>query len=368
MSEESAAEQQMLPPAARALIARAAGADLRAHAALDGAIRELGAQVQHRIDDRTRAAIERQIDAFVNAADAELRQRATRLLLARRLPLVAEALNAPAPPAIDRLAAAGLLADAELVGETLARAQLRHLADAMPPVDARTDGDERPSLLVRLSRSPDRLVAASAAGVLAGESRRTAAGEVTTSAGDPLPLPLHTRLLWRVAAALVARTPLSGEEAQALERALAEAVQRGLAALSDGDRLEASAMRLAAAIDCGPDELQPLIEEALDDRRPLLFAALLAHGLDMPIDAARELLTDPDGERLWLALRALALPRDAIARIGYRIAEADPRRDVEAFADALDTVMAIAPDVAARAVAVLRLPLEYRRALACLAR
>jgi hypothetical protein len=73
-----------------------------------------------------------------------------------------------------------------------------------------------------------------------------------------------------------------------------------------------------------------------------------------------------DGAQLWVALRALALPREAIARVGVALCEADPRRDVEAFAEQLDAIMAIATDDARAALAGLRLPGDFRAAIAAL--
>jgi hypothetical protein len=226
------------------------------------------------------------------------------------------------------------------------------------------DTPETPSLIVRLARSSDRVVAGAAAAVLAGESARRAANENGSLAGTGLPAELHHRLVWWVAAAVRERAvgEAAGEVA-ALDRALAEAAARNLAAHDEGERLEAAAMRLATAIDAGGDELPVLIVEAIRDRRLPSFVALLAHALGVPYELVRELVLEPAGDRLWLLLRALEVPRDAVAAIGYALSEADPRRDVESFAEMLDTIVGIEPEAARNAIAPLRLHPDYRAAL-----
>jgi hypothetical protein len=172
--------------------------------------------------------------------------------------------------------------------------------------------------------------------------------------------------VWWVAAATRERALADEAEAPGLDRALAEAAIRNLAAHDEGARLEALAMRLAAALALEADELPPLLLEALRDRRLTLFVALLADALGVAYELVRELVLDPGGERLWLVLRALELPRDAVAEIGYRLSEADPRRDVEAFADQLEAIASVAPEAARAAVAPLRLHPDYRAALRAL--
>lgn len=204
--------------------------------------------------------------------------------------------------------------------------------------------------------------------MLIAESRRRG-GEGGALAGTDLPAELHHKLVWLVAAALRERhAAMAGDAIDTLDRALSEAAHRSLAAHDEGDRVEAAAMRLAAAIDAQPRELPEMLNEALGDRRVALFTALIAHALGLRHEIARELVFDPAGDRLWLALRAIDLPRTAIARIGYALSEADPRRDLESFADALDAIMGIAPDTARAALAPLRLDADYRSAMLALER
>ena len=125
-------------------------------------------------------------------------------------------------------------------------------------------------------------------------------------------------------------------------------------------------MRLATAIDAPQDELAELMTEALGDRRVTLFAGLLAHALGIDYAAARDIALDTAGDRLWVALRSLDFGRAAIARIGVALCEADPRRDVEAFADQIDAIMAIEPGEARAALAPLKLPADFRAAILAL--
>ena len=67
-------------------------------------------------------------------------------------------------------------------------------------------------------------------------------------------------------------------------------------------------------------------------------------------------------------MRAADLSRDEIARVALSLAEADPRRDIEAFADRLDAIAALAPAAARDMIAPLTIPRELREAVRALAR
>ena len=127
-------------------------------------------------------------------------------------------------------------------------------------------------------------------------------------------------------------------------------------------------MRLAAAMDARPNELAAVLVESIGDRRLSLFVAVLAQALGIAFDQVRAITLDPEGDRLWLALRAIDLDRPTIARIGLALSEADPRRDIESFADALDDIMAIGAEDARAALAPLALNRDFRLALRALAR
>ncbi|HWK36915.1 DUF2336 domain-containing protein [Sphingomonas sp.] len=364
MSETSVSGPGQLGPGARALLARAAGADARARVALYAAIDDVFLPSDARLDERTRAALTGLIESLVAAIEGDVREHAAGLLVGRGESETAEALGGAGRRVADRLSDAGLLRDPELIGECLARVRCELIAAALP-AEAPTH-PESVSLLVRLSGSPDRVVAASASAVLSGESHRRAIGEGGIASGSGLPAAVHQRLAWQVAAALRERTA-TGSPA-ALDRALIEATLRNIAANDGHDRLELSAMRLARAIDAQADELPALIEESLRDRRVTLLVAFLAHALGIDYDDSRAMVLDPAGERLWLVLHALEMSRTMIARIGYRLCEADGRRDVDAFADALDIVASIDPATARQAIAQIRLHPQYRAALRALDR
>ncbi|MFC3581231.1 DUF2336 domain-containing protein [Sphingomonas hylomeconis] len=344
------------------LIARAAAADLRGRARLATAIDDFFLASDGRLDDRIRASIQQTLAALVATIEAGIATHAARLLLARDAVPLATALQQPAPSVLDRLSDAGLLRDSDLMAELIARA--RHdLTAAALPAEAPSQADA-PSLLARLASHSDGVVASAANALFAAEGRRH--GLLDGVAQSDLPAELHHRLVWWVAAALRERIPVRDDLA-ALDRALAEAAVRSLTAHDEGERLEAAAMRLAAAYDAGAGELPDLLLEALGDRRLALFTALLAQATGLGYEQVRALTTDPDGALLWLMLRALELDRTAIARIGLALCEADPRRDLEAFAASLDSIMAVPIDDAWAALAPLKLHPDYRAALAALA-
>lgn len=349
---------------ARTLLAHVAGADGRARQTLAAAIDDFFLPDDARLDERARVALARLLRALAETVEGEIRGHGVRLLTTQGETALAGAL-AENTGAFDRLAATGLLRDSELMAELIARVRQDLLANA---IQARANDDsDRPSLINRLVEHPDRVLAQGAMAVLIAESRRRALPEHGPLTQTDLPAELHHRLVWWMAAALRA----SGAEADhgplaALDRALAEAAQRSLAAHDEGDRLEAAVMRLAVAIDAPAAELAGLMTEALGDRRVTLFAALLAHALGVDYETARDLTFDTASGRLWVALRALGLPREAIARLGVALSEADPRRDLEAFADQIDTIMAIEVADARDAMAALRLPRDYRAAIAAL--
>lgn len=343
----------------QALVVRAARAAARADADLAVAITDFFLIDTARLDERTRHALGETVRGVVGVVEVALRRHAARLLAGRGAPERAEALLTRGPDAMARLLRAGVLRDAELMEELLARVRLSLIAAALPMASA---GPDEPSLLARLAGAPDLVVARAAQALLAAENRGRAAWEEGDYASTELPAALHQRLVWWVAAAI-----REGDE-DAVDRAVVEAALRAIASHDEGERVDAVAMRLARAIDPRADELPDLLVEAIGDRRPAFFAALLAHALDMPHDRARALMLDPEGDRLWLALRAVGVDRTAIARIGLALSDADAARDIEALADQLDAIAAVVPADARAALAPLSLHRDYRAAIAALAR
>ena len=338
------ADPATLTAADRAALARA-----RADARLSGAIDDLFIPDDARLDEQTRIALARLLDGTVSAIEIELRRQAARLLAARGGTVAAEALLTGGG-ASHRLIGAGLLRDEALVEALIARVQHDLVAAALPVT---VTGPDDASLLVRLAAVPDRVVATAARALLVADSR----------GGLALPAEVQHRLVWWVAAAIRPASP----EPDA-DRAIAEAAVRSLGAHDEGESGEAVAMRLAAAIDARPEELAPLLLEALGDRRLSLFLAVLAQALGLDFAQAQALVLEPEGERLWLALRAAQLDRATVARIALALSDADPRRDIEAFADELDRIAAVEPGEARLALAPETLNRDFRAAIRALAR
>ena len=321
---------------------------------------------EHRLDEQTRFAAHNRLDAVIGAVEREIRDHASRLLQSRDATALVGALEA-AGEAASMLRNSAALRDSGLIEEILAAVRLELIGAALP-VEARDDADEE-SLLARLVQAPDRLVAAGALSVLGADSRRRAVADPDLLSGGDLDAEHYHRLVWLVCAAIrVSMQVPQGTDPAPADSALTQAARRSLAAHDEGERPEAAAQRLAQALAPSPSELPGLLEEALEDRRIILFTALLARAMDADYDFARELVLSPAPERLWVALRGLDLPRPTIARIGYALCEADRRHDVEHFADMIDTIMALPIDEARGASVPTKLDREYRRALAALGR
>ena len=344
-------------------VSRAEDARLRAEARLTGTIADFFLDADARLDDRTRLMLAQVLGAIVGAIEWDIRRHAARLLAGTGATRAGEAiLKAGAGTVLQRLTRAGLLRDEELMDELIARVRHDLIAASLPVEVAEPD---EASLLVRLAGVPDSVVASAASALLAAESRRRVANEQGSVGGSELPAELHHRLVWWVAAAIRDGVKMATRES---DRAITDAAQRSLAAHDEGERPDAVAMRLAAALDARPNELAAVLVESIGDRRLSLFVAVLAHALGIAFDQARAITLEPEGDRLWFALRALDMDRPTIARIGLALSEADPRRDIEAFADALDAIVAIAVEDARASIAPLALNRDFRMALRALAR
>lgn len=336
-------EQTQSDAGAAAILTRAERADAAEARRLQAAIDDFFLPDDARLDDETRAALGERVAQAVGAVEQEIAVFAERTI------------GQPLPRAtLPRLLASGLLRDAPLMAELIGRTRQDLLADALhatvPPFD-------RSHLLARLTECPDGVVAASATAMLGAENRARQRRADLSHA-------VHQRLVWWVAAALRER----GAPDPALDRALADAAARSIAANVAADRLETAAMRLAAAIDPRSDELADLLVGALADARPGLFFAVVAHAASLDFHAARAIALEPEGDRLWLVLRAQGVGRADIARVGLILSEADRRRDVESFADLLDSIAAVECEDAATALAPMRLHPEFRAALRALTR
>ena len=347
-----------------ARLAAARSARARAAHRLAGSIDDFFLAEDARLDERTRIAVGRLLGGIVRGIETDIRRHAARVLAGRGSDDRAEALLRGHDDVVDRLTQAGLLRDRRLMDELIARIRGDILADALPVDSVEAD---LPSVLVRLADSGDGVVAAGARGLLSAEARRRSSDNAGAVASD-LPAELHHRLIWWIAASIREAMVATQGDDTATDRAIVEAAQRSLAAHDEGDRAESIAMRLALAIDARPGELAPLLVEALRDRRLILFIACLGSALDLDYDSARAIVLEPAGDRLWLALRALDLDRPTVARIGLSLAEADPRRDLERFAEEIDAIVAIPVDVARSALAPLTLHHDLRLAIDALTR
>lgn len=349
------------------LLARGAADDVRADRRIFTAIDDFLLADDARLDDRLRARLSATLSAVIGGIEDGLRQHAARLLAADGQTAMVQAI-ADGPGRVQTiLTHLGLINDPALIRELLARVREIALADALATVDA--DEQTAPGVLMRIAEQADPVIAAAAAALMAAEAIRRDAATPGAIPRSDLPAELHHRLVWRAAAALRAAAPVTTTAmAAALDRALTGAALRSIAAHDEGDRAEAAAMRLAVAIDAAPDEMPVMLVEALGDRRVGLFSALLAHALGMAYDGAREILLDPVPDRLWLALRALDIDRATIARIAVMLCEAEPRRDVERFAEQIDAIALIHPDQARAGLAQARLHPDFREAVMTLAK
>ena len=339
------------------LAARIGAAEARAQAELDAAIADLAIADGLRLDDRTRLDIDTMLGTLVTTLGSTLRRHACRLLADRDIDGVA-ALR-PVADLMPALLATGLLHDRALVAALVGRARHDRIAAALPL--AMAEGDA-PGLLIRLAGAADGDVADAALTMLGLDGRRREGWERGEPGPADLPVPLHADLAWRIAAALRA-TDATAAVARATDRALATATVRLLAGYGEAERADGVALALAMAITPRQDDMAPLLVAAIDDRRLDLFTALIAYRLDIAMPDMRAIVVDPVGDRLWLALRALSLERTPLARIALALADADPRRDIDAFAIQLDAIAAIPPQEAAAALAPLALPAAFHVAI-----
>ena len=298
-----------------------------------------------RLDERTRSAVRERLSAVVGAIERELRLGAAQRLTARAATGIAAAIANPGRSLLAVLTGAGMLTDADLICELIGQVGLAQLATDFHAV---TGGNDRPSLLVRLADCPEPPVADAATRLLAAINDARSGVPVLSD-------PYHAPLCWAVAAALAREA--GGDADQAV-------VEATLDLLGSSPALDeqVAATALARAIAARPDELGDLMLEALGTHAPALFVALLAEAVALPATAVRDALLDRDAARLLVMLHAAGLARDAMARIGVALAQADPRRDLERFADLLDASAAVSQAEAAAALAPLAWPLPFRRA------
>ncbi|GAA0459366.1 MULTISPECIES: DUF2336 domain-containing protein [Sphingomonas] len=328
-----------------ALLSHAAARGMRAQVRAAPPVAALFAPPTDPLDDRTRAALSERLERLVRTSADRLAEVAAARLDAAAEPALAARIRGEAEQVWDRLAAVPTLWDETLLAELLAETRLALLAAALP-VRAPFNPDQ-PSLLARLAHSDDALIAEAAKLLLLHGS----GGEYATL----------QQLCWPIAAAL-RQNATDPEEIALLDRALISAVEQ----LRGQDNEAPAAARLARALRRDVATLPELIEQALSDRRLELVVALVADAGGLGTRAVRDLVLERDPAPLCMLLRALDLPRETLARIGFALCEADPARDLDAFADLIDEVAAVPLQAAWRAVAAMALPAGYRTALLAL--
>ncbi|MDJ0276174.1 DUF2336 domain-containing protein [Sphingomonas sp. 2R-10] len=343
------------------LLDHVAAAERAGHRRLRAAADHFHVPDDARIDDRTAAALDSTMRATVAGVDAGIRDHAARLLTSRGEAALAQGLRTAGSP-FDRVVRAGLFRDAALFGELYARVRMDALARALPVTVAA--GGDGPTMVARLAQASDRLIAGAAVGMLAAQARRASVVDGVPAAVD-LIRSHHARIAWWVAAALREMAG-AGDRIAELDAALAESVRRAIDAQGELVPLEIAAMRLALAVEPQGDEVPALLGEAIGDGRLVFFTAIVARASGLAFERVRDLVIDPDSARLWVVLRALAVDRATIARIGFALAEAEPVRDVEAFADRIDSIMAVTPGAARVALAPMALDAEYHAAMLAL--
>ena len=106
---------------AKALLARAAASETRAHKGLMVAVEDFFLPEEARLDERTRSALSALLRGLVDTVEAEIREHGARLLTGQSEARLAAALIEPGASVLARLSRSGLLHDPELMAELLAR-------------------------------------------------------------------------------------------------------------------------------------------------------------------------------------------------------------------------------------------------------
>ena len=351
------------------LLARGAGDDVGADRRILASIADYFVDDDDRIDDQSRSRLAAMLSTLIHAIERELRQFAARQLSAVGTDGLAALLGDDNLVVLDRLSASGGLRDGPLMRELLARARQDILTSSLPA--NATEDAARPEILIQLRDVADAVVASAASALHVAEARRRFAPESGAMHRSDLPAELHHQLVWAATAAIREHilSRAGAEDATgALDRALTDSALRNFATHDEGARLEAAAMRLARALDLSSDELPSMLTQSIADRRLALFIALLAHALRIDYGIVREIVVDPISDRLWFMLRRLGLERASIGAIGLALCEADPRRDIEKFADMLDSIMVLSPEAANIALSTLTLHPDFRSAVQALAK
>lgn len=328
---------------------RMSAAAHHAEARLDAAVADTQLDDAVRLDDESRAAVAAMLDAAVRHAADAIAAGARRLLSGNATAISALADVSEVAVA---LVGSGHLAERELMRAVLAEARLSVLEPALVGVRA---PDEVPLLLPRLADHRDPIVRDRATAFLLADSRRR-----RDAAHPPeLPAEVERRLAWLVAAALTCDAAALGS---GVEPAVIAATRRHLSARNEDRGADAAAMRLAAALDVPLAETGTALIDTLVEGRLRLFAAMVAHVTRVDYSEALAATIDPDAATLLTLLRSAGVPRDDLARIGLRLADADRMRDADMLPDAVDAAGALTVEEAREAIAPLTFDRDFRAA------
>lgn len=341
------------------LASYAADAERAAEQRLGIAVEDIFLSQPGRLDDRTRATTLRLAEATIGATEQQISGDAARALIAVGRREAAAVLGSNRSLAWPRLLDAGLMRDTDVIRALIAQARVDLLDESLAALRA---PDAGPTLVTMLIEHGDAAQRAAASEYLLADGMRRVGAEGRHAV---LPAAVQARIIWWVAAALRERLGAAG--GVAADAALCEAAQHRIAR-AGAAQMSDVATRLVRALAPTDANRGRLMIHALASARTPLFAALLAEAIGVDAETALSLVLDSASDRLWLALRAAGLNRDAIARAGFLLSEADRERDLTMLIEVLDPLGALEPAAAAEAIAALRLPGDFRAAARALAR
>jgi hypothetical protein len=346
------------PVSAHDLLVRAGRAEVLARQLREASVRDLMMPDAARLDDQRRLALRTLIRAVVENLSAAIGDRTRHLLSERDKNGALQALSLVDTSRILPMVESCLTCHAAVAGDLIDRVTLDLIGENLPSGVFAAKAAPWPAGL----RTLDKRLAT----VRRAESRRRVSpGE----ASGPLDLSAESlsQFGWWVAASFARTADSNGDDRIALEQALADATGQVLATHDDREQLERAALSVAETLDLYGDALAAVVEHCLAERRIVLLTAFLAHGLGISMSATRSMIVDPGNLRLWLSLRALDLPPETVARLGYAICDADRRRNVTSFAEGLHRILAIPREAADAALSPLRLPDAFHAAMSALA-
>lgn len=349
------------------LLAHAARADGAARARLATAVTDLFLPDHGRLSEAQRVDMTALLAKLVATIEDELRQRLIAALADHAIPAALAGLGAArvaiAAPLLDR---AGLLREPELVTTLLRRSDEHRLVAALRLWSTRAsehEPDAEPALLDTLLGHDDASVAAAAMALLVAESRRFDRFQDPVMARTELGADVHRRLVWRVAAALrehlVRRERI--DEAR-VDAAMVACAREALTAHDAIDTLEARATALALRLDRIGQLSDRMIAQSAAEGRIALAVAGIAIRAEIDFASTWDAVTDADGGRLVILLRAIGMQRGGAVRLLLLLSEAQGTGDDTLLERQVDALDALDGARARDAVRPWRLDPDYRRA------